>query len=290
MLGYVITNQLGFLVIVELASSVGNGHGVFAIYANAYVLFSLPYAVVAVTVITALFPGMSRSAASGDEPAVAQSLAQGLSIAGVVLVPATILLVVLGPAIAVAVFQHGQTTPAYAHKTGQVLVAFGIGLLPFSVFQMQLRAWLAVRDSRTPMLVNVGATVVNLVLDVVLFVVLPTRDKVIGLALGYSLSYFVGALIFTLMLRRRMVARTPTHVIRTYVRLILAGLITAIPVVAITRLIGFDTESKPLGALVTIVVAGSAGLAVFVLIARRLRVRELEQLVGMLPGRASLAG
>jgi putative peptidoglycan lipid II flippase len=289
-LGYVVTNQLGYLVIVELAGAVNHGKGVYAVYSNAYVLFSLPYAIVAVTVITALFPGMSRSAAEGDEPAVAQSLAQGLSIAGVVLVPATVLLVVLGPAISVVVFQHGHTAPVYAHKTGQVLVAFGVGLLPFSVFQMQLRAWLAVRDSRTPMLVNIAATAVNVGLDFLLYFTLPTRDKAIGLALGYSLSYYLGALIFTIMLRRRMVAAEPTHVIRTYVRLLFAGLIAAIPVELITRLIGSGTASKPLGALLTVVVAVLAGLVVFVLVARRMRIGELSALLRMLPGRSPTAG
>jgi putative peptidoglycan lipid II flippase len=285
-LGYVIVNQLGYLVIVQLAESVNGGKGVYAVYSNAYILFSLPYAIVAVSVITALFPGMSRSAADGDEPAVAQSLAQGLSVAGVVLVPATVMLVVLGPAISVAVFQHGRTTPAQAHLTGQVLVAFGVGLLPFCAFQMQLRAWLAVRDSRTPMLVNLVATAVNLALDVVLYVLLPTNDKVIGLALGYSLSYVLGALIFTVKLRRRMIAGERTHVIRTHVRLILAGLIAAVPAELVTHLISHSTQARPVGAAVTLVAAGAAGLAVFVLVARRLRVSALSQLLRMLPGRA----
>jgi putative peptidoglycan lipid II flippase len=290
MLGYVVINQIGYLVIVQLAESVSHGKGVYAIYSNAYVLFSLPYAIVAVTVITALFPGMSRSAATGDEPAVARSLAQGLSISGVVLVPATVLLIVLGPAISVAVFQHGRTTPAQAHLTGLVLVAFGVGLLPFCAFQMQLRAWLAVRDSRTPMLVNLVATAVNLLLDVVLYFTLPTRDKAIGLAVGYSLSYVVGAVIFTIKLRRRIVAPERTHVIRTHVRLVLAGVIAAIPAEIVTHLVSHGTQDKPLGALATIVGAAAVGLAVFVLIARRLRVQELNQLLNLLPGRSQLLG
>ena len=285
MLGYVITNQVGYLVVVALSESVGKGQGVYAIYSNAYILFSLPYAVVAVSVITALFPGMSRSAAAGDEPAVAHSLARGLSVSAVVLVPATVLLIVLGPSIAIAVFDHGHTTPHNAHQTGVVLVAFGIGLLPFCAFQMQLRAWLAVRDSRTPMLINVAATAVNLIVDVILYITLPTRDKAFGLALGYSASYVLGAAIFTIMLRRRIVATEPTHVIRTHVRLIVAGLIAAVPAELITRLIGSGTESRPLGALADIAATAIAGIVVFVLVARRLRVHEVGELLDLLPGR-----
>lgn len=288
MLGYVLTNQVGFLFIVLLATSVGNGRGVFAAYSYAYVLFSLPYAVVAVTVITALFPGMSRSGLAGDEPAIAGSLAQGLSVAGVVLVPATVLFLVAGPSIAVAVYQHGEVTPAKAELIGRVLVAFSVGLLPFSAFQMQLRAWLAVRDSRTPMLVNLGATALNLAIDLALYLTLPTRDKAVGLALGYSLSYVVGTLVFTLMLRRRMVAPRRTHVIRTYVRLALAGVIAAVPTALAVHLIGAGTPSTPLRAIATTVVAAAVGLIVFVLIARRLRIRELDQMLSTLPRRAAL--
>jgi putative peptidoglycan lipid II flippase len=290
MLGYVITNQLGYVVIVALSESVGKGHGVYAIYSNAYILFSLPYAVVAVSVITALFPGMSRSAASGDEPAVARSLARGLSVSGVVLVPATLLLIVLGRSIAVVVFDHGATTPQSAVQTGRVLAAFGIGLLPFSAFQMQLRAWLAVRDSRTPMLVNVAATALNLLFDVILYIVLPTRDKAVGLALGYSLSYFVGTVIFMLKLRRRIVAPEKTHVIRTHVRLLVAGVIAAIPVELISRLIGSHHEARPIGALADIAAASAAGLVLFILVARRLRVREIDELLQIVPGRSTPIG
>jgi putative peptidoglycan lipid II flippase len=197
-----------------------------------------------------------------------------------------VLMIILGPQIAVAVFQHGHTTPGYARLTGRVLVAFVIGLVPFSTFQMQLRAWLAVHDSRTPMLVNLWATAANLVLDVGLYVLLPNRDRAVGLALGYSLSYVIGTAIFTVKLRRRFTATHPTHVIRTYVRLGVAGVVAAVPTLLLTRLISGHTTATPLNALITIVVASAVGLGVFVLIVRRMRVSELADVMRMLPGRA----
>ncbi|HTR69145.1 MAG TPA: murein biosynthesis integral membrane protein MurJ, partial [Mycobacteriales bacterium] len=182
MLGYVVTNQVGYLVVVALAEGVGNGRGAYAVYSYAFILFTLPYGIIAVSVITALFPGMSRSATEGDEPAVAHLLARGLSIAGVLMVPASLILVTLGPQIAVLVLQHGRFTPANAQLTGQILVAFGVGLVPFSAFQMQLRAWLAVKDSRTAMIVNLWVTAANIALDVLFFLTLSTRHIPIGLA------------------------------------------------------------------------------------------------------------
>ncbi|HWC35540.1 MAG TPA: murein biosynthesis integral membrane protein MurJ [Mycobacteriales bacterium] len=282
-LGYVITNQLGYVVISDLAEAIDHGRGELAIYSYGYLLFSLPYAVVAVTVITALFPAMSRSGTAGDDAAVAQTLSEGLSLAGVVLVPATLLMVVLGPPIAVLVLAHGQTTHAGAALTGRVLIAFAAGLVPFSAFQMQLRAWLAVHDSRTPMLVNLWITALNLAADVLLYAVLPSGDRVVGLAAGYSISYAVGTVVFAVKLRRRLVATQRTFVIRTHVRLIVAALLAAVPTellsLAIRRGVGTGTG----GSLAAIAVAAPAGIATFLLVVRRMRVPELGQLVALLP-------
>ncbi|MDQ1699419.1 MAG: putative peptidoglycan lipid flippase, partial [Frankiaceae bacterium] len=97
MVGYVVTNQLGYLVIVNLATASGRARGNpgfgYSAYTYAYVLFSLPYAVVAVTVITALFPRMSRSATANRRGEIANTLAAGLDLSATILVPATALLV-----------------------------------------------------------------------------------------------------------------------------------------------------------------------------------------------------
>jgi putative peptidoglycan lipid II flippase len=282
-LGYVVTNQLGYVVVSDLAESIDHGRGQLAIYAYGYLLFSLPYAVVSVTVITALFPAMSRSGTEGDDAAVAHTLSEGLSLAAVVLVPATLLLVTLGTPIAVFVLAHGHTTHSGAALTGHVLVAFGAGLVPFSAFQMQLRAWLAVHDSRTPMIVNLWITALNLAADVLLYAVLPPEHRVVGLAAGYSLSYAVGTVVFAAKLRGRFVARQRTYVIRTHVRLIVAACVAAVPIELVALAMRHAAGSGATGSLATVAVAAPAGVVTFVLLARRMRIRELEQLVGLLP-------
>jgi putative peptidoglycan lipid II flippase len=282
-LAYVVTNQLGYVVISDLAEAINHGKGELAIYSYGYVLFSLPYAVVAVTVITALFPSMSRSGTAGDDPEVAHTLAEGLSLAAVVLVPATLLLVVLGSPLALLVLAHGHTTHAGAALTGRVLIGFAIGLIPFSTFQMQLRAWLAVHDARTPALVNLVITGINLALDVVLYVKLPTGDKVVGLAIGYSASYFIGTVVFAAKLRRRLGATRRTNVIRTYVRLIVAALVAAVPAELLALAVHHAAGSGTGGSLATLVISAPVALGSFLMLARRMRVPELGQLAGMLP-------
>jgi putative peptidoglycan lipid II flippase len=286
MVGYVLTNQLGYLVIVNLATASGRARGNpdfgYSAYTYAFVLFSLPYAVVAVSVITALFPRMSRSATLDRRGEVANTLASGLALSATLLVPATAALVALGPLLGAVVFAHGNTDLSNARLTGATLAAFGIGLVPFSAFQLQLRAFLAMRDSRTPALVNLVVTAVNVVADLALYVLLPPREKVVGLALGFVVSYVVGCWWFSRLLRRRLGPANEHRVVRTHVRLAIAATVAVVPTYAAARLLtaglGFDPESS----FVAVVVGLALGSAVFVAIARRLRIRELDELTAMI--------
>jgi putative peptidoglycan lipid II flippase len=280
-LGYVLTNQVGYAVIVNLATAAGRAQGPggsgYSPYTFAFVLFSLPYAVVAVSVITALFPRMSRDAVDADRAAVAETTASGLNLSGVLLVPSTVALVALGPLIGTVVFAHGHVGLSGARLVGGTLAGFGIGLVPFSAFQIQLRAWLAMRDSRTPFLVNLVITAVNVGADIVLYLALPPRAKVVGLAVGFSLSYAVGTLVFASLLRRR-IGRARRDVGRTHARLFLAGLFAAIPTYAAARLLTAGLGLGVEAAFVACIAGGLIGGTVFLGTAQRLGVAELAEL------------
>jgi putative peptidoglycan lipid II flippase len=162
------------------------------------------------------------------------------------------------------VFAHGNVGLSGARLIGGTLAGFGVGLVPFSAFQIQLRAWLAMRDSRTPFLVNLAITAVNIGADVVLYLLLPPRAKVVGLAVGFSLSYAVGTLVFGSLLRRRIGRPERRDVGRTHARLALAGLLAANPT------------------FVACIAGSLIGAAVFLGTAQRLRIPELAELRGLL--------
>jgi putative peptidoglycan lipid II flippase len=289
MVGYVVTNQLGYLVIVNLATASGRARGApgfgYSAYTYAYVLFSLPYAVVAVSVITALFPEMSRSAASSRRGELANTLARGLSLSATLLVPASAALVALGPLIGAVVFDHGNTSLSDARLTGGTLAAFAVGLVPFSAFQMQLRGWLALRDSRTAALVNLAVTAINVAADLVLYVILPPRQKVIGLAVGFVASYVVGAVWFARLLRSRLGPANEHRVARTHVRLLVASVVAVIPTYAAARVLTAGLGHGPEASFVAVTVGLVVGTASFMTVASKMRIRELEQMVALVRAR-----
>jgi putative peptidoglycan lipid II flippase len=278
---FVVANQLAYVVVVKLATEAGHdtpGRG-YSAYVYAFVLWQLPHAVVGVSVITAVLPRMSRLAAEGRLRDLRRALSQALRLSLAVLVPSALAFVVLGRALATAVFGHLNISVPEARYIGVLLGVFAIGLVPFSVYQLQLRAFYALQDTRTPTLVNLWVNATVVVVDLVLFVTLPDDDRVVGLALGQALSYVLGVCIVTRKLVKRVGGRGGASVVRTLVRCVVAGVPAALVALAIA--LGVDQLGHGTGpALLTLVAGGTVLVYGYVRTARRLHVPEVEQLVG----------
>jgi putative peptidoglycan lipid II flippase len=279
---YVLANQAAFLVITRLATAPRDGS--FTIYVYAFTLVLLPHSVIAVSVITALLPQMSRNAGEGRLREVGADLARGFKLSAVVLVPAALAAIVLGPLIGAILFGHRSLTVTQGRLVGATLAAYAISLVPFSAFQLQLRAFYAMQDTRTPALVNLVLAAVNIAADLALIPLLPAGDRAVALALGYSVSYLVGYGWFTVLLRRRLGSQPRERVGRTLVRLSFAGLVAAavayVASHAITGVLGIGLTGSVMG-----LAAGLAvGAPVYIGLVLRMRVPEVVEVKNLARG------
>lgn len=287
---YVVLNQVSLLVIVRLSSALqatAPGRG-YPTYVAAYVLWQLPHAVVAVSVISALLPAMSRAAADGRTGELRGHLSQGTRLVTAVLVPAVAAYVVLGGAVATLVFSHGLTTPEQARYIGATLAVFAVGLLPYSALQLQLRAFYALQDTRTPALISVAVNAVNIAVDLVAVQALPPRIQILGLAAGYAAANVVGLAVSSRLLSRRLDGLDAHLLVRTTVRCLVAVLPAALLAVLVqaglTRLLGRGTS----GALGSLLAGGGTLLVGYLITVRRLRVGEVDELLGPVLRRVGL--
>ncbi|MFI5528893.1 murein biosynthesis integral membrane protein MurJ [Kitasatospora sp. NPDC051853] len=294
---FVLANQAGYLVITQLATAAGSaaeatGHlGVgLAAYSNALLIWQLPMAVVTVSVMSAVLPRLSRSAADGDAGAVRDDLSYGLRTSAVAIVPAAFLFLALGPVIGSAIYGFGNGG-AVAHGTtaiGWMLSAFALGLIPYSVQYVLLRGFYAYEDTRTPFANTVWVAGCQAAFAVLCWYLLPSQWAVTGMALGYGLAYAVGVAVAVPKLKARIGGLDTGRIAKTYVRLAIAS-VPAAAVGAVTGLLLNDLLTGALGdwpgAVVTLVLAGGLQLAVFGLIARRMRIEELNAMIGMVRSR-----
>ncbi|WP_406389693.1 murein biosynthesis integral membrane protein MurJ [Streptomyces sp. NBC_00887] len=286
----VLSNQAAYWVTTRLATSAGaraaaeqiEGAG-FSAYNNAYTLWMVPHGIVTVSLVTALMPRMSRSAADGDTAAVRRDAGYALRTSGALIVPAACALLALAHPATALVFQHGRTGPEDIAVLAGILMAFAPGLIAFSGQYVLSRSFYALSDTRTPFLLNLMIAGLNAGLSWTAYQLLPARWAVTGMAGGYSLALFAGWALTALVLHRRLTpgkgpADGPPRLWRSATVAAQAGMFAA-AVPATLLGLGATRLSAPAGPAVA---AGAGALtvaAVFVLLARPLRLAEVDSLV-----------
>ena len=275
-LGYVATNQLGYLVVPVLSAAVQGG---YTAYSYAFIFFQLPHGIFAVSVMTALLPSMSEHAVARRWPAFRADLSRGLRLTAFVLLPAAVGYAVLAEPIVRLLLVRGVLTAESGELLARVLTVWVAGLLPFSTFQLTLRAFYALQDTRVPLLVNIVAVATQVVADIVLFTHLPQDWKVAGLAIGHSLSYLVGSTLLLACLRPRIGGLDGFRVARSFAQVLAGSAIMGMAAKLAARTVEAHLAGG-LGADLATVTAGvSAGLAVYLLAARAFRAEELGLLL-----------
>jgi putative peptidoglycan lipid II flippase len=282
---YVVANQAAFFVVLKLSTLLTKEQPGFTVYINAFLVFSLPHAIVAVSVISALLPQMSRHAADGQLAEVARDVARGTRLSCVILMPASLLLIALHAPLGQLLFGHGRSA-ADAGAIGTTVAVFALGIVPFSAFQLQLRAFYSFADTRTPALINIAINAVNIVADLLLYAILPDNERVYGLAGGFALSYGVGWVITTRVLSARLGRLGTAATLRTLVRLFVAGGVGAAAAYGLAQLAAHTLGQGPLASLAAVLAGTAAAAVVVVFLADRMRVTEVRDLVAVVTRRS----
>jgi putative peptidoglycan lipid II flippase len=154
-----------------------------------------------------------------------------------------------------------------------------LGLVPFSTYQLVLRAFYALQDTRTTFRVNLVSVAVNVVVDLALFNLLPLRWKIPGLALGHAISYTVGSTLLLAVMSRRIGGLGGRRILAAVGRMLAAGLIMFVAVLLVARSLGGALDPGLVRDLVTVVAGVVVGAGVYLGVARLLRVQELALLL-----------
>ena len=293
MMLYTLLTQAGLWITTNIANAANVagieqgravGAGITA-YNLAYQLFQLPYAIIAVSLITVLLPRMSAHAEDRDWGSVRSDFSRTLRISAFVLVPMAFAIAMYAVPISVLAFARGSISVADAANIGQILAVMALGLVPFTVFQLMLRVFFAMGDTRTPSLIAIANLAVHSALALVAYLLLPPDRVVVGVAAGFMFSFLTGLVIAGNVLSRRLGGLDGKHVIGTLLRLHVA----VVPSIAAGLGVywAFDTYVGP--GLATYIGAPAVGCTLGALLflgfARLLRVPELTAAVELIRGR-----
>ena len=268
--GYAISNQIALFVVLALANRADRAGDVSA-YQYAFVFFQLPHGLFAVSIMTTFVPDLARFAGRGDRVGFRDRFSLGLRLLMLVVLPAAAGYVLLARPLVASLLQRGAFSPGSAALTGDVLAAFALGLFGFSIYLYALRGFYALRDTKTPFVLNVVENGLNIVFAIALVGPLGVQ----GLALGYSAAYTVTAVLALVVLHRRMGAVDVRGVLRSAARIVVAVAALVVVVAVVRELVGTDTG----GGAITRTAAGVlSGAVVYAVALVALRAGEVEAL------------
>ncbi|MCU7702974.1 murein biosynthesis integral membrane protein MurJ [Streptomyces albidoflavus] len=286
---FVLANQVALTVVTHFANAADQelpeaGAG-YTAYMYAQTIWLLPQSIVTVSLVTALLPRMSRAVAEGRVGDLRADLTRGLRISGVVIVPTAFLFLALGPQIAALLFAHGAADAASVRPLGQMLQAFGPGLIAFSAQYLLLRGFYAYEDTRTPFFMAAWIAGVDIALVSACHLLLPARWAVVGMAGAYTLSYLAGLALTARLLRRRLGGRIGTGGLgRAYGKLLCAAVPAAGLGWAAARALSGPGGPGAAGTWSTAVALACGVLSTavaYLLLARLLKVEEVRRLPGL---------
>lgn len=199
---YTLVSQVAYVELTRVAT--GATSGTYTIYTTSWLLLQVPYGILGVSLLTAIMPRMSRSAAEGDMFGVVDNLSTGTRLSAVLLVPLCAMMTVLGPQLGEALFALRHSNSSSAIELGLTFTTSAFGMLFYAITMLQLRVFYALNDARTPTLINAVLVVVKVILFYLCAHVLDPHHVVYGLTFVNGFGFVVSTVVGTMWLRRRI--------------------------------------------------------------------------------------
>lgn len=213
--------QVNFIAITALASFPGS-LAVTAIN-YAYRLLGLPLAILGVSLGTVAFPTLAALANRGQMEDFRQTLARMVRVVLFLALPVASLMLSLRFPLIRLLFERGEFRPESTAATAQAFFFFALGLPAACATEIVLRAFYALHDTRTPVLVGMAIVALNVALGAGLLQVMGFA----GLALSFSLTNTLETAVLLELLRRRLRGVGGKAILRSGLRSLAAALLAA---------------------------------------------------------------
>ena len=220
---------------------------------------------------------------------MAAEVSHAIRLAVTALLPASVGFLVLGLPIAYLAFGFGRGAQD-AGFVGGALMALAVGLVPFTIQYLCLRAFYALEMNRTTFFLQCLIAGSN-VLFATTAVLLLDRPSLVatGLAASYSAAYLIGVLVSFRRLRRELPDLSSEALVRHCVRLLLAVAPGAAAAWLICWALTAWSDTKlVLG--VSLVLAGLVAIGLFVIMARLLKITEVTEILAVVFRRRGRGG
>jgi putative peptidoglycan lipid II flippase len=272
-LALVQVNELVDRIIAELCVP-GDGAVAALYYGNQ--LTQLPLTLIGASIATAVFPTLAGAAALGTKADFATIFQKALRATIYIAIPATAGTILFARPIVELVYEHGSFAAGDTTRATGVLTFYIASLWCYCANQVLVRAFYALRDTRTPMRVSAGMVALNLALNLTL--VWPMQER--GIALATSISGLGSFLALGALLRRRVPELDLRPVWRTVALAALGSVVMGMCAWAVWLLMKAEFGATSLGhELARTLVPIATGAVVYFVVTRLFGMGEAKSLM-----------
>jgi putative peptidoglycan lipid II flippase len=192
-------------------------------------MYQFPLGVFAIALATAIFPKLSSDAHEIDQKAFKSILRRGLEACLFIGLPASVGLIVVRDPATRLLFQHGEFTAADARLVALSTAFYSSAIWAFSIQQILNRAYYALHDTVTPLVLSIVTLIVNLAVEMPL---IWTSLGESGMAAGTAVSFTLQSIVMLHILRRRVGLLGLSQIVNPVIKMLIASALMWIACIA----------------------------------------------------------
>ncbi len=291
--------QLTIFLNTVFASLLGEGAVSALFYADR--VAQLPLGIYSIALASVLLPILSNAASDNDAAGFQKNLSLSLRYTSFLILPVSALLWLCAEDLVSVLFLRGEFNATDAMRTALAVKAYAFGLWGTSCHTMIVRAFIARKDTVTPVIVGIVMLLLTALLSLILIGPLPSQpldflgsflyelqqSSLIldlasrfglghaGIALSSAVSSTVGFIIISLLLKKRRSDVSWSIVITSTIKCLIAVLLGS----GLTIYIGSAVSFSPLPNLL---IKGLIFSATYVAISAIIKINELQATFGLL--------
>lgn len=270
--------QINMVVSISYANSVGTG--IAAGFTYAVRLMEFPQGIFGISLCAFMLPTLSGFAAKKNYADYLQTLGKGLNYLLFVNLVVMMITIALAEPIVRLVFERGAFRPDDTFVVSRVLVTLAISLVGYSFCALLARAFYALEDVKTPMMISVMFMGMNLVL---VFLLTPGAGAM-GLAAANSVTSLLQAGVLIWALKKKMGSHwTPLNLMKPLLTLTPIAMIAGFGAWgALNAIEGVEVGHRLLDRAISVFFPMGVGLALYALMTSGLSLeapREIRQAI-----------
>lgn len=265
--------QLNFLLNTFLASF--QVEGSITALSLAFPLMIMPQAAIAQSIAIAALPTFSAQVAKNQINEMRKSLAASLRVVLLLSIPSSVGLILLRDAIVSILYGGSAFTPDSVRLVSWALLWYSMGLVGHCLVEVISRAFYALHDTKTPVIVGIGAMTGNLILSFFFSMDFSNIGWMPhgGLALANSTATAVESVILLVLMRRKLKGLHGKSIAESFIKSLVASLGMGAAILFLGKLVGTSNFGQYL------IVSILSGVVIYGLLLIVLRTSEIKLVI-----------